>query len=65
MAVAKSRKSRSRTGKKRAHMAIKLPALSTDSETGEIHLRHHVTKSGYYRGKQVIQPKEKPEADEE
>jgi large subunit ribosomal protein L32 len=66
MAVPKSRKSRSRTGKKRAHMALKLPALSTDPETGEKHRRHHVTASGYYRGKQVIELKEKQtESDEE
>ena len=66
MAVPKSRKSRSRTGKKRAHMALKLPALSIDAETGEVHRRHHITESGYYRGKQVVVPKvSKTDADEE
>jgi len=31
--------------------------LSTDKTTGETHLRHHITKDGYYRGKKVIQVK--------
>jgi large subunit ribosomal protein L32 len=62
MAVQKSRKSRSRQGMKRAHNALKNPALSTDPTSGEVHLRHHVTKKGYYRGKQVIKIKE-PKAD--
>ncbi|MEY3891191.1 MAG: ribosomal subunit protein, partial [Pseudomonadota bacterium] len=25
--------------------------------TGEVHLRHHVSPTGYYRGKKVIQNK--------
>ncbi len=58
MAVQKSRKSRSRRGKKRSHMALAMPALSIDPTTGETHLRHHMTKSGYYRGKEIIKPKE-------
>jgi large subunit ribosomal protein L32 len=62
MAVQKSRKSRSRTGKKRSHMALKLPTLSIDPETGEVHRRHHITPNGFYRGKQIIQPKEQAEA---
>lgn len=63
MAVPKSRKSRSRRGKKRSHMAISLPALSIDPETGEVHRRHHITATGYYRGKQVVQVKEKRAAE--
>ena len=31
--------------------------LSTDPTSGEVHLRHHVTKDGYYRGKKVIETK--------
>ena len=31
--------------------------LATDPTTGETHLRHHMTKDGYYRGRQVIQVK--------
>jgi large subunit ribosomal protein L32 len=54
MAVQKSKKSRSRRGHRRAHDALTNPALSIDSTTGETHRRHHITASGYYRGKQVI-----------
>ncbi len=54
MAVQKSRKTPSKRGMRRSHNALKNPALSEDQETGEIHLRHHITKDGYYRGKQVV-----------
>jgi large subunit ribosomal protein L32 len=54
MAVQKSRKSRSKRGMRRAHDALKPVSLSKDIETGEIHLRHHVTADGFYRGKQAV-----------
>ena len=54
MAVQKSKKSASRRGMRRSHNALKNPTLSEDQETGETHLRHHITADGYYRGKQVI-----------
>ena len=54
MAVAKSRKSPSRRGMRRAHDAIGKDQLSTDPVSGETHRRHHVTKDGYYRGKLVV-----------
>ena len=54
MAVQKRRKTPSKRGMRRAHNALTSPALSEDQETGEIHLRHHVTADGYYRGKKVI-----------
>jgi len=57
MAVQKSRKSRSRRGMRRAHDALTAPTLTVDSTTGETHRRHHLTKDGYYRGRQVIVPK--------
>lgn len=57
MAVQKSKKSRSRRGMRRAHDALTAPTLTVDSTTGETHRRHHITKDGYYRGRQVIQPK--------
>jgi large subunit ribosomal protein L32 len=58
MAVQKSRKSRSKRGMRRAHDALTSPALAIDSTSGETHLRHHITKDGYYRGKKVIKNKE-------
>lgn len=57
MAVQKSRVSPARRGQRRSHDALTAKQLSTDPTTGETHLRHHVTADGYYRGRQVIQPK--------
>lgn len=61
MAVQKSRKSPSKRGMRRAHNALKSPALSIDPVSGETHLRHHVTPDGYYRGRKVIVSKESEE----
>jgi large subunit ribosomal protein L32 len=55
MAVAKSRKSRSRRNMRRAHSALSPAALSVDAATGETHRRHHVSPDGYYKGRQVIE----------
>lgn len=57
MAVQKSRKSPSRRGMRRSHDALTAKLLSTDPTTGETHLRHHVTKGGYYRGRKVLDVK--------
>ena len=55
MAVQKSRKTRSRRGMRRAHDGLKSAALSVDETTGEVHLRHHISKDGFYRGRKVLQ----------
>ena len=55
MAVQKNRKTRSRRGMRRSHDAIKKETLSVDSTSGEIHLRHHVSPDGYYRGRKVVE----------
>ena len=55
MAVQKSRVTRSRRGMRRATDHIKPVAVSEDPVTGELHRRHHVTASGMYRGRQVIE----------
>jgi len=57
MAVQKSRKTPSRRGMRRSHDALSAKQLATDPTTGETHLRHHVTKDGYYRGRKVIDVK--------
>ncbi|OGT51797.1 MAG: 50S ribosomal protein L32 [Gammaproteobacteria bacterium RIFCSPHIGHO2_12_FULL_42_13] len=54
MAVQKSRVTRSRRGQRRSHDALRARCVSTDMETGERHLRHHITPDGYYRGREVI-----------
>ncbi len=54
MAVQQGRTTPSRRGMRRSHDALTAATLSQDPETGETHLRHHITPDGFYRGKQVI-----------
>lgn len=65
MAVQKRRKTPSRRGMRRSHDALTNPALSTDPTTGEVHLRHHITAEGYYRGKQVVESVEEIDEDDD
>ncbi len=58
MAVQKSKVTRSRRGQRRSHDSLSNPTLSVDPVSGETHLRHHMTPNGFYRGRQVIMPKE-------
>lgn len=58
MAVQQNRKTRSKRGMRRSHDALSAPTLSTDSTTGEVHRRHHVSPDGFYRGKQVIEARD-------
>ena len=58
MAVQKSRVTRSRRGMRRAHHALDARCVSTNAETGERHLRHHVTPDGYHKGREVIAKRE-------
>lgn len=64
MAVQKSKKSRAKRGTRRAHDSLSNPTISEDPLTGAKHLRHHMTPDGYYKGRQVIQPKVETEEDE-
>lgn len=54
MAVPQNRKSASKRGMQRSHDHLSNPAVSVESHTGEVHRRHHVSRDGYYRGKQVL-----------
>ena len=54
MAVQQNRKTPSKRGMRRSHDALTAATLSVDKTSGETHLRHHVTKDGFYRGKEVI-----------
>jgi|TARA_B100001094_G_scaffold322651_1_gene372298 large subunit ribosomal protein L32 len=58
MAVQKNRKTPSRRNMRRSHDSLTGPSLSVDPTSGETHLRHRVTLDGFYKGKQVIEPKE-------
>ncbi|MEE9579704.1 MAG: 50S ribosomal protein L32, partial [Nitrosomonadaceae bacterium] len=31
--------------------------LALEPSTGEIHMRHHISPNGYYRGKKIIKTK--------
>ncbi len=55
MAVQKNKKTRSRRGMRRSHDALTTSALSVDGTTGEVHLRHHMTADGFYRGRKVVE----------
>ena len=63
MAVQKSRKTRSRRGMRRSHDALGKQTFSEDSVTGEVHLRHHMSAEGYYRGKAIIDTTDDLEAE--
>lgn len=65
MAVQKSRKSRSKRDMRRSHDALKGATLSVDRLSGEIHRRHHVTASGYYRGQKMIDTQAVRDTDDE
>ncbi|MFZ9034546.1 MAG: 50S ribosomal protein L32 [Francisellaceae bacterium] len=54
MAVQQNKKSRSRRDMRRSHDGLSAEALSVDNFSGETHLRHHVSKEGYYKGKKVV-----------
>lgn len=54
MAVQKSKKSASKRNMRRAHDFLTEPPLAVEPTTGETHLRHHISPSGYYRGKKVL-----------
>ncbi|GAB4165975.1 MAG: 50S ribosomal protein L32 [Rhodocyclaceae bacterium] len=54
MAVQQNKKSPSKRGMHRAHDFLAAPPLAVEATTGEVHLRHHITPSGYYRGKKVV-----------
>ncbi|WP_343187612.1 50S ribosomal protein L32 [Buchnera aphidicola (Periphyllus koelreuteriae)] len=56
MAVQKSKPTRSKRGMRRSHDSLKkkLNLISIDKKTKETHIRHHMTKKGYYKGKKII-----------
>ena len=64
MAVQQRRKTPSRRGMRRSHDALGVATLSTDPTTGESHRRHHITKDGFYKGRQVIDSADNSEDDD-
>ncbi|OIO78801.1 MAG: 50S ribosomal protein L32 [Gallionellales bacterium CG_4_10_14_3_um_filter_54_96] len=57
MAVQQNKKSPSKRGMHRAHDFLVAPATAIEPTTGENHLRHHISPTGFYRGKKVVKTK--------
>ncbi|MBP7080989.1 MAG: 50S ribosomal protein L32 [Rhodocyclaceae bacterium] len=57
MAVQQNKKSPSKRGMHRSHDFLVNPPLAVEATTGEVHLRHHISPSGVYRGKKVLKNK--------
>jgi large subunit ribosomal protein L32 len=59
MAVPKRKVSRKSRGNRRSADALKQPAYVEDKDSGELRRPHHIDlKTGMYRGRQVLEPKE-------
>jgi large subunit ribosomal protein L32 len=59
MPVPKRKTSRMKRGFRRAHDALEQPTYVEDKDSGELRRPHHIDlKSGKYRGRDVLQPKE-------
>jgi large subunit ribosomal protein L32 len=57
MAVQQNKKSPSKRGMHRSHQHLVQPPVALEPTTGEVHLRHHISPSGYYRGRKVLKTK--------
>jgi len=53
MAVQQNKKSRSKRDMRRSHDALTAMTLTAEEATGELRLRHHASKDGYYRGRKI------------
>ncbi len=58
MAVQQNKKSPSKRGMRRSHDFLTVPGLAVEATTGEVHLRHHISPNGVYRGKKIIKTKD-------
>ena len=57
MAVQQNKKSPSKRGMHRAHDFLARPSLALEPTTGEVHMRHNISPTGFYRGKKVLKIK--------
>lgn len=59
MAVPKSKISKARRGQRRSHDRLRDNAYIEDADSGELRRPHHIDlKTGMYRGKQILEPKD-------
>ena len=45
------------SGMHRSHNALNTPGIAVEPTTGEVHLRHHISPNGFYRGRKVLKTK--------
>ncbi len=57
MAVQQNKKSPSKRGMHRSHNALATPGMAIEPTTGETHRRHHISATGFYRGRKVLKSK--------
>lgn len=60
MAVPKRKTTPSRRNMRRSHHALKGVTVVEDKTTGELKRPHHVSRDGYYDGRQVTVAKVRP-----
>ena len=59
MAVPKRKTTKSRSGKRRSHIKFSTKNIVEDKKSGEYRLSHHIDlKTGTYKGRQLLDPKE-------
>jgi large subunit ribosomal protein L32 len=58
MAVQQNKKSPSKRGMHNSHNALQAPPTAIEPTTGETHLRHHISPTGFYRGRKVVKTKQ-------
>ena len=59
MAVPKRKTTKSRSGMRRSHNKVSPKNIIEDKKSGEYRLSHHLDlKTGTYKGRQVLDPKE-------
>ncbi len=57
MAVQQNKKSPSKRGMHRSHDHLTPTNLAVEPTTGEVHRRHHISPTGFYRGRKVLATK--------
>ena len=57
MAVQQDKKSPSKRGMHNSPAALTAPGTAVEPTTGEVHLRHHISPTGFYRGRKVLKTK--------
>ena len=58
MAVPKRKTTKSRAGKRRSHIKFSTKNIVEDKKSGEYDYHHIDLKTGTYKGRQVLDPKE-------